>query len=205
MTIFERTVSLAVAVIGCAAAVVMVPDVRCGLGLDDPVECMPQFAAKPRLPTTAGTPTRLAPVQDPRVTRIRKRFEWIEANQYAFLSQDVPLGWKGADSATATIYVSGGEIPKIRARVYTGTERSSLLFYYASGQLIFVHQVNATLPSGPRYEQRFWFDGGLFRWRGPGNGLIDGGAPEFAQNSSYLTQLGTHLMELAVQTVQAGG
>lgn len=205
MTVFERTASLALALIGCAAAVVMIPEVRCMTGLDGPAECTSQLTSKALLPAPAGAATRLVPVQDPRITLIKQRFDRIEANQHAFVSQDVPLKWRGADSATATIYVNGDEIPKIRVRVYTGPERNSLLFYYAGGQLIFVHQVNTALPNGRRYEQRFWFDGGLLRWRGPNNRDIDGSAPEFSQNSSYLVRLGSHLMDLAAQTVQAGG
>lgn len=201
MTRFEQ-ISTVLALIGCAAAVIVVPEVRCAVGLDAPAECTEVLGAKPLLPTASfvGAST-LKPVQDPRISRIKDRYDWIESNQHRFLFKDVPLTWAGADSATATVYVGDREIPKIRVRIYSGVERNSLLFYYTGSRLDFVHQVNTSLPTGTRYEQRFWFDGGLIRWRGPGNGLIAEAAPEFAQNSAYLTQLAPHLMSVARQAL----
>lgn len=192
---------MALALIGCAAALVVIPEVRCATGLDSPVECTEGLGARPLLPTTGGTPlSTLARVQDPRVTRISNRYGWIEANQPAFYFKEVPLGWSQADSATATVYVHEGEIPKIRVRVYTGRERNSLLFYYTAGRVDFVHQVNRT--DANRWEQRFYFDGGrLFRWLGPGNTVIQEGAHGFAENSAYLAQLGPHLLQIARQAL----
>ncbi len=204
MTRFEQ-VSTALALIGCAAAVVVVPEVRCAIGLDSAAECTDVLGAKPLLPTPAlSAASTLKPVQDPRVSRIKDRYDWIESNQPRFQFKDVPLRWAGADSATATVYVTDRDIPKIRVRVYSGRERNSLLFYYTGERLDFVHQVSMTLPTGPRLEQRFWFDGGLIRWRGPGNGLIAESAPEFTQNSAYLTQLAPHLMSVARQALSRG-
>jgi hypothetical protein len=194
---------MALAVIGCAAAVFVVPEVRCAMGLDAPAECTDVLGAKPLLPTPSlMAASTLKPVQDPRISRIKDRYDWVEANQHRFLFKDVPLSWAGADSATATVYVADHEIPKIRVRIYSGPERNSLLFYYTGARLNFVHQVNTALPTGVRYEQRFWFHGeGLIRWRGPGNGLVAESAPEFAQNSAYLTQLAPHLMNVARQAL----
>lgn len=196
---------MALAVIGCAAAVIVIPEVRCATGLDSPVECTEGLGATPLLPTATGVPvSALARVQDSRVSRIKSRFDWIEANQPGFLYTEVPLGWRGADSATATVYTDGREIPKIRVRVYKGDERTSLLFYYTGGRMDFVHQVNRT-PGAARYEQRFYFDGGgLFRWLGPGNGVIQQGAAGYAENSAYLAQLGSHLLRLGREALQAG-
>jgi hypothetical protein len=197
--------SLALAVIGCVAGVVVIPEVRCATGLDSPLECTEGLGATPLLPTLNGaSPSPLARVQDPRVTSISTRFKWIEANQPGFLFQEVPLTWAGADSATATVYVDGGEIPKIRVRVYTGAERNSLLFYYTGSRLDFVHQVNKPSPD-KRYEQRFYFHRNrLFRWLGPGNAVIAEGSAGFAENSAYLAQLGPRLLDLAHQALQRG-
>lgn len=205
MTRTERAISMVVGVVGCVAAVVMVPEVRCMAGLDSPMECVDGLGAQPLLPTVGGPPlTALSRVQDPRVTRISTRFKWIEANQPSFYFRDVSLGWNGADSASATVYVHGDEIPKIRVRVYTGGVRNTLLFYYTAHRLDFVHQVN--LSSGDRWEQRFYFDGGrLFRWLGPGNAVIQEGQSGFAENSAYLSQLGPHLLDLGRQAVENRG
>ncbi|HEU0302503.1 MAG TPA: hypothetical protein VFR37_23795 [Longimicrobium sp.] len=198
---------MALALIACAAAVVMVPEVRCMAGLDSPVRCA-DLGATPLLPTVTGVPvSTLASVEDPRVVRIRSRFRWIEENQSGFLFQDVPLGWRGVDSATATVYVHQGEIPKIRVRLYSGARWNSLLFYYTAGSLDFVHQVNGLhVEGGPRdYEQRFYFDAGrMFQWLGPDDAAIPAGAPGFAENDAYLTRLAPHLLKLARQAVQGG-
>ncbi len=197
---------MALAVIGCAAAVVVIPEFRCATGLDSPVECTEGLGASPLLPSVSGTPaSALARVQDPRVSRISTRYKWIEANQPSFFFKDVPLGWRGADSAIATLYVSGSEVPKIRVRVYTGTERNTLLFYYTGERLDFVHQVNRPASNGARYEQRFYFDGGsMFRWLGPGNIVIEQGVRGYAENSGYLAHLGPHLLSLAHQVIRTG-
>lgn len=204
MTQAEK-ISLALALIGCIAAVVVIPEVRCATGLDSPLECTEGLGATPLLPTLNGAPAGpLARVEDPRATSISTRFKWIEANQPGFLYQEVPLTWAGADSATATVYVNGGEIPKIRVRVYTGTERNSLLFYYTGSRMDFVHQVSKPSP-GKRYEQRFYFDRNrMFRWLGPGNAVIAEGSPGFAENSAYLAQLGPQLLNLAHQALRRG-
>lgn len=195
---------MVLAVVGCAAAVVVIPEVRCAIGLDSPLECTEAPGAALFLPEATGAPPApLARVQDPRVTRISSRFKWIEANQPDFYFTDVPLGWRGADSASATVYVDGNEIPKIRLRIYDGPERTSLLFYYTGSRMDFVHQVNRH--AGTRYEQRFYFDRGrLFRWLGPGNAVIDQGARGYAENSAYLAQLGAHLMEVGHQALREG-
>ena len=106
--------------------------------------------------------------------------------------------WTSADSAYATVYDYGGDIQKIRIRVYHGQLRSSLLFYYESGSLVFVHQVDGVIGSGSDTQQRFYFEGPrMIRWRDSNNALVAAHAPAFATLASGLLRISDNVFALA--------
>ena len=207
MSPFERTLTLGLSIIGCAAAVIVIPEVRCAAGLDSAMECTDGFGAAPLLPgPSAGATLRLERGEDPRIGPIRERFQWIENHARRFARSPLPLQWGGADSASAIVYVEGGGIPKITARVWRGSERTVLKFYYDGPELVFIHQIVQTMPGETeQYQQRFYFERGrMFRWLGPTRTPISDGEPEFANNSRYLSTLGQHLLSTVSRLPRSG-
>lgn len=200
MTRIERFVSLGATLVAAAAAVWMVPEVRCHMGLDAASTC---GAAADALPLLPKADSRLAlnfvPTQDPRISRISHVYRSIEARHSRSRFAEVPFRWRGADSAKVAVYRGPSEVDKIRLRVYAGGERTSLLLYYSSGRMIFVHQVDGVIGStGGRREQRFYFDEGrLIRWLGPANEPISDQSAEYRRNSTELDRLGAHLLSIA--------
>lgn len=197
---------MAVALIGCAATVIMVPEVRCAMGLDSALECGGAGITS-LMPPTAAT-LRATPREDPRIDPIRKRYNWIEGTPAALQRFDpVPLGWGGADSASMIVFTDPAGVAKVTARVYTGNQRNVLKFYYSGSSLVFVHQVLQNLhPERNAYEQRFYFDGGqMFRWLAPDRMAVSEGAPDFAANSRQLSAIGQHLLAVASSLPRAGG
>jgi hypothetical protein len=197
MTKIERMLSLGAALVAAAAAVWMVPEFRCYAGLDSDSSC---GASANTLPEFPEPHSRLAlhfvPTEDPRIARIRTRYNEIEARHRSSYSADAPLAWRGADSAKLTVYRGPTQIEKVRLRVFRAQERTSLLFYYSRNSLFFVHQVSRTT-ADERREQRFYFDDGrMIRWLGPGNTPVSDRAPEFARNADDLARLGTHLLAI---------
>ncbi len=200
MTRIERVLTLGAALIGCAATVWMVPEVRCHLGVDGGTACAPGGGMMPSLPQPQSrVAMHFVPAQDPRITRIRDVYRSIEAREAHSRFAEVPFGWRGADSANVAVYRGPSEVDKIRLRVYAGGERTSLLFYYSGGRMVFVHQVARPAASAAgRREQRFYFDqGSLIRWLGPGNEPVSEQSPEYRRNSEHLDRLGTHLLSIA--------
>lgn len=109
---------------------------------------------------------------------IRGVYQRIENGGAAFYQWRVELEemrreWPAADSVYATVYQDGGTIHKIRMRVFQGQTRTSLLFYYDPGGLVFVHEVRQVPEFGAPQEQRFYFEGRtLIRWRDTNNVIV---------------------------------
>jgi hypothetical protein len=199
MTPAERFVGMAVAVIGCAATVIMVPEVRCAMGMDSVLECTNSGDAATLTPPLAAA-LRAAPREDRRIDPIRQRYSWIESSPAQLRRfEPVPLEWGGADSASIVVYSDPAGIAKITARIYSGNQRNVLKFYYSGTSLVFVHQVQQSLyPERNDYEQRFYFDSGqMFRWLTPEKSAVSDAAPEFARNSRQLVEIGNSLLSIA--------
>ncbi|HEU4882873.1 MAG TPA: serine/threonine-protein kinase, partial [Longimicrobium sp.] len=143
----------------------------------------------PDAPSPTITP-RTAAVGDAteqQIDHIRAVYRGIENGGRIFRQRRMELGelarreWEYTDSVYATVYDYGGDIQKIRVRVYRGNDRSSLLFYYDAGSLVFVHQVDRSIDSTTDAEARFYFEGPrMIRWRDYNNNIISSHQPGFA-------------------------
>jgi serine/threonine protein kinase len=138
------------------------------------------------------------------IRRIRAAYQGIENGGRILRRRRMELGglarreWPSADSAYATVYDHGGDIQKIRVRVYDGSLRSSLLFYYQAGSLVFVHQVDGVTGSASDAQERFYFDGPrMIRWRDSNNTLVPSYEPGFATQASGLLRMSDNLFALA--------
>jgi hypothetical protein len=130
MTKFERVVGLSATLIACAAAVIVVPEVRCTLGLDSGADCkLSVLQQHPLVATTGLSPFRRS--TDPRIREISDLFGWIESNTRYADTAHMELRSSGADRVDATVYRVESGIPKIRLRVYEGSKIMSYLFYYS--------------------------------------------------------------------------
>lgn len=205
MTAAER-ITLLTAVIGCVAAVVVIPEVRCAAGLDSGLECA-DGGSVATLTAPVSASLRATPREDSRIDPIRKRYRWIESRPAQLQGfEPVPLEWGGADSASIVVYADRAGVAKITARVYDGDQRNVLKFYYAGSSLVFVHQVQQRLyPERNELEQRFYFDRGrMFRWLAPDGAAVSEAAPEFAGSARQLAEIGSALVEVARKLPRAG-
>jgi hypothetical protein len=200
-------ITLSLAVVTCVAAILVVPEVRCGLGLEKDkalhgARCVPRNVR----PGPAGPQPFLSGSADAAalefiIGRIRATFESVERDrgQYATLRKEIR--GLGADSAYATIYSTSSTIPKIRARLFSGALRTSIQAYYDGGELVFVYQtISQIFPSGEREieQQRFYFSGGrLVRWLDASRSDVPRGGRDFAANERRLSLMATELMEQA--------
>lgn len=168
-------VSLILGVVSCAAAIIVVPEVRCALGLEtNPgrgcIAWRPFRSAvtSPYMPP--GTVSNPARSVEASVRRIRVRFDQVERDQALGRLDSLrkEIQGLGGDSAYATVYFAGDEIPKIRARVFTGGVRTSYQAYYDGARLVFLYRTSSRLPATALSEleqQRFWIeDGHLVQW-----------------------------------------
>lgn len=205
MTKAERILTLALSLIGCAAAVVVVPEVRCAVGLDDAPQCGAGADVASLLPSSSAA-LRPSVREDRRIDPIRQRYNWIENGGNVTRHEPVALAWRGADSASVIVYTDPGGIAKVTARVYNGRERNVLKFYYDGASLVFVHQVMQNLfPQSNQYEQRFYFERGhMIRWLAPA-GAVSGESLEYGAKSDQLMSLGMDLLRLASRLPRAGG
>lgn len=202
MTKFERVVGLSATLIACAAAVIVVPEVRCKAGLDTGAECkLNSLQQHPLVATTGLSPFR--PSMDPQIGEIADLYNWIENNRRDADTATMELRWSGADRVDATVYRLGSGIPKIRVRVYEGSKIMSYLFYYSGEEMVFTHQVwkHSGVPS-PReniWDQRFYFrDGQLLRWLTEGKKVVDESHPQFASHSEQLSDLASRVRSLVL-------
>lgn len=197
----ERGALLVLAVVSCVAALVVVPEVRCAVGLEPDQRlrawrCAPRQAVVGPIPLSAPL-TEAASVEDA-IRGIRGEFDVIEKGLPGFASFRDEMPEVGGDSAYATVYVDGGEIRKIRSRVYQGGLRSSIQLYYAGGELFFAYQVVTGADGGTLDEQRFYFrDGRLIRWLDARRATVPPGAAGYAGHERRLTELARTLMERA--------
>jgi tRNA A-37 threonylcarbamoyl transferase component Bud32 len=153
-------------------------------------------------PRTAG----VGEATEEQISHIRTVYQGIENGGRTFHQRRMELGsfarrqWTSADSAYATVYDYGGDIQKIRIRVYHGQLRSSLLFYYESGSLVFVHQVDGVIGSGTDIQQRFYFEGPrMIRWRDSNNALVAAHTPAFASLAGELLRMSDNVFALATR------
>lgn len=202
MTKFERVVGLSATLIACAAAVVVVPEMRCKLGLDSGADCkLSTFQQHPLVATTGLSPFR--PSMDPRIREISDLFKWIEDNTRYADTAHVELRSSGADRVDATVYRLESGIPKIRLRVYEGSKIMSYLFYYSGEEMIFTHQVwkhsGVPSPGGNIWDQRFYFQNGeLLRWLTDGRKVVDESHPQFTTHSEKLPELSAQVRSLVL-------
>lgn len=138
---------------------------------------------------------------------IRRVYQRIENGGASFGEWRVGLGsmvrqeWPSADSAYATVYDAGG-IQKIRLRVYEGQMRTSLLFYYDAGSLVFVHEVKKRIGATTDAQQRYYFAGRtLIRWRDANNAIVlpDGGV--YGRRAQALLRISDGMLERATGRV----
>jgi tRNA A-37 threonylcarbamoyl transferase component Bud32 len=132
---------------------------------------------------------------------IRRVYQRIENGTASFYQWRVDLGelgrqeWPYADSVYATAYEDGGIIQKFRVRVFQGGTRTSLLFYYDAGRLIFVHEVRQLPGSTVGLEQRYYFEGRtLIRWRDTNNAILFPNGNLYAPQAQTLLRISDSLL-----------
>ncbi|HEX8244983.1 MAG TPA: hypothetical protein VF541_15850 [Longimicrobium sp.] len=195
--------------ITCVAAVIVVPEVRCAVGLKSnlPEGCRrdpPRAVAidnlmPPSLP--APTAPSMRPDVAASVARIAKLFQAVEheraTGQLDSIRREI-TGFPG-DSAYATIYFARGDVPKIRARAYSGDVRTSFQAYYGGGQLAFIYRTTNRLFAADSVEleqQRFYFSGGsLIRWLDANHREVSPTSAEYIDAEQRMRSLGTRLMD----------
>lgn len=200
-------IMLVLAFVSCVAAVLVVPEVRCFVGLETSLqrECRSRRASAQDVASRFMAPAGVPAAADERaavaavVDRIRARFQQvesdIEAGRLPFIRKEIS-GVRG-DSVYATIYLSGEEIAKVRERIFESGSRTAYQAYYDRGQLVFVFRtVDRLLPSGPQRleEQRYYFDGGqMVRWLAPG-GEMSPATAEYVDAEQRIRALGAALL-----------
>jgi serine/threonine protein kinase len=163
---------------------------------------------------SAGSPVRQqgftsAPIAAPRaateseIQYIRQVYQLIEAGTTMPVRAPLQLqlaasnAWPSADSASALVYGDPRVMGKIRVRAYEGAMRTSQLFYYDAGKLVFVHEITAFTGSGSDAEQRFYFrDRALIRWRDQANQIVPLG-PAYADVARTLLDMSDALLAAA--------
>jgi len=212
-------VSFAMAVIGCVAAIIVVPEVRCALGMDEgkvlrggrcqaPVQAGSTlgFGFLPVAPPGALAqmgPGSLADRADEMtLQRIRREYQEIEARREWLQTWRQEIEGSGAESAYANVWSEDGAIRLIRGRFHRNGHRQVLLLYYKHGELFFVHQLVKRIGSGGEEttldEQRFYFDGGkLVRWLDGNRAGVPVSTDEYAENERRLLELGATFMRAA--------
>ena len=199
-------ISLLLGVVSCAAAIIVVPEVRCALGLDTNLTHGCTVRSAPRggivYPlTTPGSTSNPSASVEGTVRRIRARFEQVERDQALgrldSLRKDIQ--GLGGDSAYASVYFNAGDIPKVRARVFEGDVRTSYQAYYDGGNLAFVYRTSSRLlPSGPveLEQQRFYFEAGrMVRWLDASHSEVSTGSGAYVDAEQRIRALGDRLLE----------
>ena len=153
-------------------------------------------------PRTAG----VGEATEEQINHIRAVYQGIENGGRTYSQRRMDLGsfarreWPSADSAYATLYDYGGDIQKIRVRVYYGQLRSSLLFYYESASLVFVHQVDGVIGSGTDTQHRYYFEGPrMIRWRDSNNTPVPAHTAAFATMASGMLRISDNVLALAMR------
>lgn len=211
------SLTFGMAVIGCVAAVVVVPEVRCALGMDEGRvlsggRCRAQSHVAPGIGlgfmpvSPPGALAQMGPgsladrADEAMLDRIRREYRAIENRREWLHTWRQEIEGSGAESAYANIWSENGSIRLIRGRFHTSGHRHALLLYYSHGELFFAHQVlNRIGPAGEATtldEQRFYFhDGKLVRWLDGNRAGVPVTAAEFAENESRLRDLGARFMQ----------
>jgi hypothetical protein len=184
---FLAWAGLILAIVGTAAALVVVPEVRCRLGLSAP-ECAVDHG-------TSRDP-------DAVIDAIASHFERVESElgrqRYNAVRKDL-TGVSG-DSAYLTVYLSGSDIPKVRERVFHGGVRTVWQAYYRQNQLVFIYRTDSRNQGSGWVDfdqQRYYFDHGkLVRWlRGMDKRPIPRTSSEYLLAERTMGDLGTQLIE----------
>jgi hypothetical protein len=208
--------SFGMAVIGCVAAVVVVPEVRCALGMEEGQvlregRCRKESAAGPALGfgflpvSPPGAMSLMQPgsladhADEMMLRRIRREYQEIESRREWLQTWRQEIEGSGAESAYANIWSEDGAIRLIRGRFHRDGHRQAVLLYYRHGELFFVHQLLKRIgPGGEETtldEQRFYFaDGKLVRWLDGNRAGVPASTAEYAENERRLRELAAALM-----------
>ncbi len=211
--------SFGMAVIGCAAAIVVVPEVRCALGMEEGQvlrggRCQKESAAGSALGLgflPVSPPSALAlmgpgsladRVDEATLDRIRREYRAIETRREWMQTWRQEIEGSGAESAYANIWSEDGAIRLIRGRFHRNGQRQALLLYYKHGELFFVHQIVKRIGAGGEEttldEQRFYFtDGKLVRWLDGNRAGVPVSTAEYAENERRLRKLAATFMRAA--------
>lgn len=212
--------SFGMAVIGCVAAIVVVPEVRCALGMEEGKvlrggRCQAQLAgggpalgfgflpvAPPGALAQMGPGSLADRADEMTLQRIRREYRAIESRREWLQTWRQEIEGSGAESAYANVWSEDGAIRLIRGRFHRNGHRQSLLMYYKHGELFFVHQVVKRIgPDGEETtldEQRFYFDDGkLVRWLDGNRAGVPVSTAEYAENERRLRELAATFMRAA--------
>lgn len=153
--------------------------------------------------TTTINPARGA--TEGEISYIRRIYQQIENGGQTFGQRRVGLGglarleWPSADSVYASVYEGGYGPQKIRVRVFQGADRTSLLFYYDAGSLVFVHDVHRPYGAGSNVEQRYYFlNRALIRWRDTSNAIVPL-SPAYDERAARLLRISDAVLAEASQ------
>jgi hypothetical protein len=181
-------ISVVAAVVGAAAAIIVVPEVRCALKLElpDGVQCVGRHDS---------SPSDGASVEQ-QILLVRSLYQRMEDDQRAGrmdVARKAVTGI-GGDSAVAIIFRRGGEVAKVQAWVYAGARRTSMEVFYEGSQPRFVYR---TVIQGAREveQQRYYFTGGrMIRWLDADHDPVSPGSKSFRSRGSEVAQFAATLL-----------
>lgn len=202
-----RTRGAALVVSGAALAAVLV---LWGSGRGRPAAEGADPKAMVEAPTAPPRPATAA-----EIARVRETYSAIENDAPSFSERRVAVDelfadeWPRVDSAYATAYDHKWVVRKIRLRVWRGSSRTSQLFYYYGGRVVFVHEVQSTPGRNANTEHRFYFanrdattfmaDPSMVRWLDPSGAEVPVESPEFAERARGLLAIANGLYMKAIR------
>ncbi|HYW14452.1 MAG TPA: hypothetical protein VE871_20970, partial [Longimicrobium sp.] len=157
----------------------------------------------PPLPATAAE-----------IASVRETYRAIENDAPLFSERRIAAGelfaeeWPRVENAYATVYDHEWVVRKIRLRVSRGNVRTSLLFYYYAGRVVFVQEAQSTSGKDTNVEHRFYFakrdqrpmaNPTMIRWLGPDGAEVPVESPAFAERARSLLALANNSYMKAIR------
>jgi tRNA A-37 threonylcarbamoyl transferase component Bud32 len=187
-----------------AAVLVLWGSGRVRAATEDPEpKALAEAPTAPPLPATAAE-----------IASVRETYLAIEKDAPLFSERRIAVNelfaeeWPRVDDAYATVYDHEWVVRKIRLRVSRGNVRTSLLFYYYAGRVVFVQEAQSTSGRDANLEHRFYFAKRdrrpmaaptMIRWLGPDGAEVPVESPVFAERARSLLAIADNLYMKAIR------